>query len=113
MRISDWSSDVCSSDLHVVIGGLDDRRTWYADILIDALGTGRPQRGDLKSQRLLFCADARITQPHTVFSRCISSMRAVRISRASVKHSFEYAFATSSLVLKPLDRKSTRLNSSH
>src|SRR3546814_15986685 len=101
MRISDWSSDVCSSDLHVVIGGLDDRRTWYADILIDALGTGRPQRGDLTSQRLLFCADARITQPHSVFSRCISSMRAVRISRASVNSPFQSAFPPSSLVVNP------------
>src|SRR3546814_10597851 len=27
MRISDWSSDVCSSDLHRNIGG-DDRKVW-------------------------------------------------------------------------------------
>src|SRR3546814_2594565 len=31
MRISDWSSDVCSSDLHIIIGAEQDRFAPVAD----------------------------------------------------------------------------------
>src|SRR3546814_3050646 len=42
MRISDWSSDVCSSDLHLIeITIADDRQQWSEDFLALDLGVVR------------------------------------------------------------------------
>src|SRR3546814_17817360 len=45
MRISDWSSDVCSSDLHFVLELLDDlrRNDPQAPVKVELFGLGQPQ----------------------------------------------------------------------
>src|SRR3546814_12052739 len=50
MRISDWSSDVCSSDLGRVAPGQVARRGLRAGLAVDLLGE-RPVRGRQRAQR--------------------------------------------------------------
>src|SRR3546814_5289744 len=40
MRISDWSSDVCSSDLHVLGQGADEQPTVGVQVLLSGPGPG-------------------------------------------------------------------------
>src|SRR3546814_1127870 len=83
MRISDWSSDVCSSDL-TVRPGRD------ADIL------AREQRRDLVG----FVGVVKGADPETELAR-------------NVDHHRHFIGAIAVILDENLDRKSTRLNSSH
>src|SRR3546814_5778343 len=47
MRISDWSSDVCSSDLKVLVVGEGPARQWFANRLPNAVFTGFQKGADL------------------------------------------------------------------
>src|SRR3546814_1033554 len=79
MRISDWSSDVCSSDLDVLAAQLDDDLTRLAavDLLaahavqeVDGLGDARLQLGkggfDIGKARDLDAGQPRGAAPHPV-----------------------------------------------
>src|SRR3546814_6044265 len=70
MRISDWSSDVCSSDLHVAEGSREDQLvTLLSQVAYDALGIGTfgyvfNKLGlDLVAQRLLHFFAAYVLLP--------------------------------------------------
>src|SRR3546814_3981510 len=103
MRISDWSSDVCSSDLNSVVVRLDlgSRRILLAG---DAEGGERkppsepPESGSVEAKLIACCAadlksDVLIVGHHG--------------SLTSSRRAFLDAVGAS------IDRKSTRLNSSH
>src|SRR3546814_4655544 len=89
MRISDWSSDVCSSDLSEKLQRQEELKSVIEKAVCDATGSRQPplHRVDLTSDRI------------------------VKLSKAA-----ELLIANS-LSLdgnhKLVDRKSTRLNSSH
>src|SRR3546814_2563411 len=100
MRISDWSSDVCSSDLRHAQprrtgqGGVEGRIS-LAQAEIDILGTQGAHQA--AQQRELFSG--------SVFSRQSADLAAamtVAHPRQALRHG-----------LQRVDRKSTRLNSSH
>src|SRR3546814_5063852 len=101
MRISDWSSDVCSSDLNDLDGsGLDKLRILllcYIEWMYGEAGIGGIT-SDINALR----PDDRIT----VVSR------RDKIDRALVDL-IELGIRDGSLVAEDPDRKSTRLNSSH
>src|SRR3546814_3110034 len=110
MRISDWSSDVCSSDLQAAIGcRLDASRFCLVDLAADGIAILRPARDKLAIEIQL------------VFIRIAAIERATQIQMPGVLHrwiddwrverSNLFAFQWSGLLR--LDRKSTRLNSSH
>src|SRR3546814_1781934 len=97
MRISDWSSDVCSSDLRI---GVRPDMAAVREIAVGLLlgeGRIREQRGRQRLQR----------EPDAEFLRHIGFGRVIEIDldRAGPKHHVEPQIAQ--------DRKSTRLNSSH
>src|SRR3546814_2531847 len=103
MRISDWSSDVCSSDLGDHLGHLEPRKLSalaglgalrHLDLDLAALvqvlgGHAEASRGDLLDRGVLVVA-------------VLARREARRFSPPSPESD-----------LAPIDRKSTRLNSSH
>src|SRR3546814_8875073 len=100
MRISDWSSDVCSSDLF----GMDDDRARFACVLAEQGGLdGRPWRMRLRSP----CRSQGTGQvgegngPRNRSQHNPSASSLCRAPRPVMTTSGE------------ADRKSTRLNSSH
>src|SRR3546814_7527329 len=100
MRISDWSSDVCSSDLATDVAGVGDLWQLVAIMIAGAAFRAGETTGDAVDQRILVddefddmveLAAARAEQP--VERLCLR--RGARIA------------------VEDQDRKSTRLNSSH
>src|SRR3546814_9831536 len=85
MRISDWSSDVCSSDLHVEVRSrrMPGERLHHIEDLEGTEAATRRVHGPFAPGRL-------------AHGRFLSRRRSWRRGRAD-----------------PIDRKSTRLNSSH
>src|SRR3546814_8490103 len=86
MRISDWSSDVCSSDLHLDFAALDRLTQDFASYLQNVLGLHQSDRVALMMPNLL-------QYPVALFGVLRAGLVVVNAN--------------------PLDRKSTRLNSSH
>src|SRR3546814_18967522 len=76
MRISDWSSDVCSSDLDAIqYGDLDKRYqqstfgAHFVEVAVDAA------TGEIRVRRMLaVCAVGRILNPKTARSQVIGAM---------------------------------------
>src|SRR3546814_8312041 len=97
MRISDWSSDVCSSDLHgndaCIVQPCRSDNPHYADSLSFA---AKIWGGD----------DARAGKREKLVFRADENLHAVARPRAFQKRD-------EILLAFKLDRKSTRLNSSH
>src|SRR3546814_8446760 len=101
MRISDWSSDVCSSDLHIPLhqpharGGLDVES---AAVEGDALT-------DQRDTRMFLLAPGDLDQPRGVMlgggAADRVDHRIALFERLALRHR------------QRADRKSTRLNSSH
>src|SRR3546814_4200412 len=104
MRISDWSSDVCSSDLHAVLGGdAAAERLHPLDIAVrDCLGMVDDEAG-LEG---LFLVDPLEDGQEAVDRLVIGRMDTKRpfVGREQFDNLFQVALQ---------DRKSTRLNSSH
>src|SRR3546814_6799399 len=101
MRISDWSSDVCSSDLATRQAGRKNRRRAYRD---DA----RPSRCLL---RLLAGATNFLKQRldfHTLGFQCRLVDDQTRTDLTD-----DFGFDQTEIICQVRDRKSTRLNSSH
>src|SRR3546814_2436579 len=97
MRISDWSSDVCSSDLHRIVAG--------AAIPADALGQRRlvqPLMPGIftEGEFSLFFFGGRFS--HAIVKR-----------PASGDFRVQEQFGGREMAWNARDRKSTRLNSSH
>src|SRR3546814_5286814 len=107
MRISDWSSDVCSSDLKTVLQ-LFDRLALSFDGLLCCPQFGPLQLHDLSylPQHFLqengVCREAIKVEPHApdYSASGISRLHKTAVFRAFIAHA-------------RVDRKSTRLNSSH
>src|SRR3546814_7033974 len=107
MRISDWSSDVCSSDLFAVPQPLALER------MVEPYGAeGRVVR-DEKEHRLLqpvHFISAGTRKPLPILMECLRVFDLARESRALARGSL---FQLAGFSLARRDRKSTRLNSSH
>src|SRR3546814_5175423 len=102
MRISDWSSDVCSSDLFVIAQGtvfaLRDRHVPPEEV-------GRILNVDYVVSGSLSRRGKRITVTIE-----LAETRTARIVWTEV---FDQKLDQALLVFDEIDRKSTRLNSSH
>src|SRR3546814_9607241 len=99
MRICDWSSDVCSSDLSDVARG-GDQIIFARDLLLPV------RRDDAVLDRAIIAGDRNIAAVEIIFG---GQVDAVRFLRAQV------GIAARAVVDQEhiADRKSTRLKSSH
>src|SRR3546814_4782828 len=112
MRISDWSSDVCSSDLEI------------SDRVVDALAGKDVGAGSLRSLRLQILHDGKPDRTHrgafltvdqpkaTSFEVNLAPFEIDDFSAPTARHRNQ----PEDLGMYPVavaDRKSTRLNSSH
>src|SRR3546814_3893237 len=102
MRISDWSSDVCSSDLPVDI----DQRILAAGVLVDGERVADVWAdGDvIDRQRRQFVERRLVQRPHQRLGDLVTGL-GVDLARLLVDEVGGN--------VKAKDRKSTRLNSSH
>src|SRR3546814_9035307 len=112
MRISDWSSDVCSSDLLPVVATLEDLdETALIEILTqpkNALVKQYERLFEMEDVRLDFTEDALKAIAHKAIARK-SGARGLRSIMESIL--LDPMFDLSGL--ENVDRKSTRLNSRH
>src|SRR3546814_2914164 len=131
MRISDWSSDVCSSDLM-------NMRHRIGDVLLDLLALGRVGGGRVShclSDSQLFLVGRNGAAARPLASSCVGASalaahrQAAAVSQTTIgtevdqsldahrhfttKITFDDQLADLRTQLFELDRKSTRLNSSH
>src|SRR3546814_5326882 len=111
MRISDWSSDVCSSDLHSLV-------------LMDEIGRGTSTYDGLALAKACALHLANVNRAYTLFATHYFELTALadgghgiaNVHLDAIEHADRLVFMHA---LKPgpanrsLDRKSTRLNSSH
>src|SRR3546814_7796180 len=107
MRISDWSSDVCSSDLDVrrseirgVVGGSG---TGKSVLMRSILGLRRPNAGSIDVLGVDARADDADSRLHIERNTGVLFQDGALFSSLTVGENVQV----------PLDRKSTRLNSSH
>src|SRR3546814_6494756 len=99
VRISDWSSDVCSSDLHRVVAIAYDRLcTFEFGIAAEIFGLPRPEFTEWYG--------------FSVWAADEGPMRASGGYRLLAERDGSLLDAADTIVV-PGDRKSTRLNSSH
>src|SRR3546814_5942352 len=97
MRISDWSSDVCSSDLLVIVP-----ISRFIDVV------GQDQRGITALRRHFRLDDQRLIGPKLIRAFIIELSE----QAAEIRHHVENLELVDIAFLTK-DRKSTRLNSSH
>src|SRR3546814_9092564 len=71
MRISDWSSDVCSSDLEQSIGGLGSRRQHFRYVRIEGQRDERQDHRNVQHDRT---AEGR-SEERRVGKECVSTCR--------------------------------------
>src|SRR3546814_3859523 len=115
MRISDWSSDVCSSDLVVTLerGGLGVPVPVGLESNRGDLAVARPAVGDV----LGAARGAAVEQNHVgvagvhLVERCPDAPMIMIVGAAGDRD--PRAFGNEHGLVRALDRKSTRLNSSH
>src|SRR3546814_1308055 len=107
MRISDWSSDVCSSDLNWTDAGGVVNAAYADEALAIFAGTGDAvtidnSLGDVRASGMQFAADGYEIggEPLTL----VGPQSTIRVGAGSTAGA---AFTAT------IDRKSTRLNSSH
>src|SRR3546814_6905030 len=114
MRISDWSSDVCSSDLLWIndglmavfffVVGLEVKREWIEG----QLSTGEQRRLPV------LAAFAGMAMPALVYVALVDGAGSELMRGWAIPAATDIAFAMGVLgLLGNRDRKSTRLNSSH
>src|SRR3546814_7341208 len=103
MRISDWSSDVCSSDLTELAEGPSRRAPHHASVLRDAISTSSMAPQDERNPK------------HSPSLRRNRQRRAMLIRPALAARGKPVAESAADDVegRGEEDRKSTRLNSSH
>src|SRR3546814_6731113 len=110
MRISDWSSDVCSSDLTVAAGAQFAHRFEYARRVEQA----RVEFATVDMQAAPRLADDGGRRGHRGVA-AFDRLRAVDQAphRLVLDPGFDEAFADRNEAVARLDRKSTRLNTCH
>src|SRR3546814_10466951 len=115
MRISDWSSDVCSSDLNIGAA----RAAFFPTIsLTGTLGTlSTALSGLFKDGSYTYTGSPGASLPLFDFGRRSGNLEYARASQkvavATYEKAVQTAFREVSDALAQRDRKSTRLNSSH
>src|SRR3546814_9815977 len=109
MRISDWSSDVCSSDLR-------DRLALPAGQVLAALADGHVEAGGMPAGEFLDAGDAGGPQDHRVVGEGSADadvlLNGTEEQVYVLRHHADVAAQVRGIDL-PQDRKSTRLNSRH
>src|SRR3546814_10889940 len=116
MRISDWSSDVCSSDLRIAFATNDERT---AKRISDALGTATEQRAmrNYAGHRLApWLAHVMVSRQETArqlltpgeVMQLLAEEELVLVAGMAPIRAKKLRYYSD-----PKDRKSTRLNSSH
>src|SRR3546814_2611488 len=106
MRISDWSSDVCSSDLQVCLEGFDERRIHARGIVGRGQFLQRPDQSLGDETAAVAAEVAAGIRPGVVVDRGIDGH--VDSGRGYARQVALYCDSGARE-----DRKSTRLNSSH
>src|SRR3546814_1141353 len=101
MRISDWSSDVCSSDLLPLVEQIVDEAT----VAVCAEATGVMQK--------LHEGTLEYTQQRKQFGVPIAKFQVLQHRMVDMFMEVEQARSMTIMATLKLDRKSTRLNSSH
>src|SRR3546814_7305822 len=111
MRISDWSSDVCSSDLTGAVGGARYAETTLRLSRVIELGGKREARQALGNAEVLRQRNLADTAKLEIASRTTARYVAV----AAAQQQLEFARERVKLAeqTRAEDRKITRLNSSH
>src|SRR3546814_10061844 len=107
MRISDWSSDVCSSDLLTAAAFAAADVQDATDRITAGHGIGKRQTGVFRMDQLDATTGTGV-EDIVEAGGILSGQRSRRTHRQSQDAPFELAVLDA-----PLDRKSTRLNSSH
>src|SRR3546814_1160743 len=113
MRISDWSSDVCSSDLQAgalcgAAAGTDTSRNTFIGYRMTGEGSA-PRRDDLRHTDYRFQGGVRgEIAPGIRYD--VGALRAVAIFNENYQNDIDPVKAKKAL---QVDRKSTRLNYSH
>src|SRR3546814_6298502 len=112
MRISDWSSDVCSSDLHSQKAPDADHQYGHlrfetaASLALGAIllivGAG-----------MLWHAFVRIENPAAIPEVHAIALAVALVALGTKEGLFRYMLRVAKRVRSSIDRKSTRLNSSH
>src|SRR3546814_2087298 len=122
MRISDWSSDVCSSDLGRVIGGEDriivnldsrpddDRFALHADINAPAGGLVGKIAGLKQDATLKIEGRGSWTKWEGSLSAAVDKKPLAQLAMEAAKGQYHLS---GTLQPQLIDRKSTRLDSSH
>src|SRR3546814_6834853 len=113
MRISDWSSDVCSSDLGLRTAGII-----IAVVLIAIVAIGLTQRARSNSQMRDWTDANALPVVATVQPQPLGASAALQLPGRLEAYASAPIYARTSGYLKDWkvdigDRKSTRLNSSH
>src|SRR3546814_1606208 len=115
MRISDWSSDVCSSDLHEIAAQLLFPQIEGAASQVPALGVGLAivdgRIVDLERRLIAAVGDVLFRLLNRIVAGVVDAVM-VDLG-APVGHPVGDHLAGYRAVLDPEDRKSTRLNSRH
>src|SRR3546814_9933642 len=107
MRISDWSSDVCSSDLYVA--GDQVERSQVARYRVESnVFRHMGRRPDRRIDDDLLAVVQGETKPEPRLMNCEGDKR-----RAHRQTDQQHRAQLVAMRQAPLDRKSTRLNSSH
>src|SRR3546814_4004273 len=102
MRISDWSSDVCSSDLQALDDGAADSDNVLGDVIESLIGALYLNAGMEAAKAFIRTAWAnRVDSQHPAPKHPKSALKEWAAAHRRKPPEYE------------LDRKSTRLNSSH
>src|SRR3546814_5108420 len=110
MRISDWSSDVCSSDLPQAGAALARRaRKGLEDVALGLLGHAGAVVFDVDHQEVAHRARRQVQLPGAGLERIVGEVEEHAIELLAVGFDAKAAIH----LVHPADRKSTRLNSSH
>src|SRR3546814_8356193 len=110
MRISDWSSDVCSSDL---ARGPSWGRLKPSVIAGNGYAAGDAGAHEGNGAAAIAAAVGGSADPMAIRQATLDSIRALMLIRAYRVRGHLYADLDPLGLHKPIDRKSTRLNSSH
>src|SRR3546814_8426206 len=116
MRISDWSSDVCSSDLNALRRSLIDCVARHPELDSEGVKCHLSNQGYLGLLAALLSPEVYV---HGRFARPDASVEVARQSVLHIlgvlhdRHSGALQFPERVRKLVLVDRKSTRLNSSH
>src|SRR3546814_5707667 len=110
MRISDWSSDVCSSDLIAIVNDENSPLVRLADIVMP-LRAG-PERSVAATKSFI----ATLAAFAQIMSECIDRQAFEPVISAlpdQLSHAWAASWDEALAPFTQADRKSTRLNSSH